>query len=157
MPTSLSHVTLQEPRSVEAVLYNNYMKTILDNPDKLRERWDFALCCIPILVDHEACFDVRTQATPEMKGPGLDKWGKALDETDLMAAHMQEQPQDLQEKLRKLRDRGRDVVVLRIVDPQGDIVNHSGRGSQLQLNLNMNLNVTEVRFDRPWSGEPFDD
>ena len=67
--------------SIEAVFYNNYMKVILTNPNKLRERWDCELCCIPILVDHEACIDVRRQATPEMRRPGLDKWGEPLEST----------------------------------------------------------------------------
>ena len=80
--------------SIEAVLFNNY-NVKSDDPEFITKRdkfWDRALYCIPILVDHEDCFDVRERVTPEMKhGIGKDRNNIPLAE-------------------------GRDVLVLRIKD-----------------------------------------
>ena len=80
--------------SIEAVLFNNY-NVKSDDPEFITKRdkfWDRALYCIPILVDHEDCFDVRERVTPEMKhGIGKDRNNIPLAE-------------------------GRDVLVLRITD-----------------------------------------
>ena len=80
--------------SIEAVLFNNY-NVKSDDPEFITKRdkfWDRALYCIPILVDHDACFDVRKQCTPEMiHGLGIDRNNIPLAE-------------------------GRDVLVLRIKD-----------------------------------------
>ena len=57
------YASQQDPHefgSIEAVLYNNY-NVKGDETHKLREYWDRALCCIPILVDHEVCIDVRKE------------------------------------------------------------------------------------------------
>ena len=58
------------------------------------------MCCIPIIVDHLTCIDVRVEATPEMEfGPGFDIWGKPLDEPEAMRNHLQGQPKELIKKL----------------------------------------------------------
>ena len=98
--------------SREAVLTNNYYSQLVTNPDeRVKDRngnvtnqtnkevfGDAARCayCIPILAKAVDVYDVRVRATPEMPRPGVNVKGHSLLE-------------------------GRDVLVVRALDSQGEV------------------------------------
>ena len=134
------YATQRDPHafgSIEAVLYNNYLKAILLDKRTLDKRRKCAMYCVPILINHEDCTDVGTHCAPGMRGIGLDRNGNDLHEPGLMSSHVIElrsSKPDLYDKIRRLgvqdgHEAWRDVLLIHLKSSAGPerIVNARGR------------------------------